>query len=451
MFKILVFAGTTEGRILVENLSNNGFFVHVCVATDYAKDILEDDLINISEVSKEKIKIYTGRLTVLKMQELMLNEGCDVVVDATHPYATEVTENIKAACENADKKYIRLLRGKSEHLSEADCDFVATAEEAAELLNKLDGNILLTIGSKELSKYTNVKGFADRLYARVLPMENVIRTCNELGFTGKNLICMQGPFSYEMNKAMLKQFNCKYMVTKDSGKEGGVPEKYRAAKDAGAGLIVIGRAYKEEGLSLAAVLKYIAELLNKGTFIVGEMTKDDNLPIKRDDGKEASGTNYIDWFPMFANIKGVNVLVVGAGQIAKRRINTLLKFSCNLKVIADKVSEEVLNLANQIDTTQMEQTKKFEFILKTFEENDMKGAQIVIAATNDRDLNKTIGQLCGQRGILVNVADAKDECDFYFPGVVVQDELIVGITAGGQNHALAKKAGAAIRQCVKEL
>lgn len=421
MLKILVFAGTTEGRNVVERLVEIGHFVHVSVATDYGKELLE--MSNGVFREKEQRIVHTGRLSIDQMKALMIEENIDLVVDTTHPFATEVTKNIKQACCDSGKKYMRLLRESSDCLNKEDFVYVDSMLEAADLLDQTDEKALLTVGSKELKAFINVKEYKERLFARVLPMEDVMKSCSELGFTGKHLICMQGPFSYELNKAMLQQLSCSYLVTKDSGKEGGLPEKYRAAKDAGATLIVIGRPTEEDGYSLEELLDTI---------------------------KEVAPANDADWFPLFTNIRGTQVVVIGAGKIARRRIETLLEFSCHLKVIAKDVSEEVLKLINHAQNDN-KGNKKIEIEVKNFEEEDILHAQIVLAATNNRELNQKIGQMCKQRGILVNVADSKEECDFYFPGIVLKDQLIIGITAGGQNHALAKQAGTIIRQAVEKL
>ena len=111
------------------------------------------------------------------------------------------------------------------------------------------GNILITTGSKELDKYTRLTNYKERCYARVLSVLPSVMQSIELGFSGKHLIAMQGPFSREMNLALLHQTEAKYFVTKESGKNGGFAEKLEAAEQAGAVLLVIGRPI-EEGLSV---------------------------------------------------------------------------------------------------------------------------------------------------------------------------------------------------------
>ncbi len=415
---ILVFAGTTEGRQLIEALLKmKNMFVCACVATEYGKEILEHE-------PAQNLEIKAGRLNLEEMQELMCR-GFDLVIDATHPYATVVTENIKSACDKTKIRYIRLLRGKTDFGPE--CVFVESTEAAVEYLNTTKGNVLLTTGSKELAKYTEVHDFHERLYARVLPMEEVLKSCNELGFAGKHLICMQGPFSYEMNKAMLNQLDCCYMVTKDTGKEGGAYEKYLAAKEAGAALVVVGRTEQEKGMSLQQVMN----------------------EISRDSVKET----FAEWFPMFVNINDRNIAVVGGGKIACRRIKTLLQFSCNLRIVAKEISEEIRQIVQEHIAINQKAglNRSIELLEEEFEIEDIIGADMVLAATNNREINQGIGQQCRERGMLVNVADAKEECDFYFPGVVMQGPLVVGITAQGKSHSLAKKGSEVIKNAVKDI
>ena len=252
MEKILVFAGTIEGRKIAEFLNDYGISAYVCVATEYGESLLPKG---------EHLQISHERLTEEEMEALIGREGFTLVVDATHPYASVVTENIKAACSAKNVTYLRLLR-ESENWESEDVVCVDSVQEAAAYLSGTTGNILATTGSKELKSYTVIPEYEERVYARVLSLPEVVKSCAELGFTGKHLICMQGPFSLEMNTAMLRQYDIRYMVTKETGKNGGFPEKVEAAKRAGATLVVIGRPIKEEGLSFTACKKALAEKLD---------------------------------------------------------------------------------------------------------------------------------------------------------------------------------------------
>jgi len=123
----------------------------------------------------------------------------------------------------------------------------------------LEGNIFLTTGSKNLKDFTAVENYKERIALRVLPMESSLKSALELGYKPANIVCMQGPFSKELNVATLKKFNSKFMVTKDSGEVGGFLEKVAATQEAGAKLIVIGRTTEEQGASYEEILKYLRE------------------------------------------------------------------------------------------------------------------------------------------------------------------------------------------------
>lgn len=243
MCKICVFAGTAEGRELVEFLSTRNLFVTACVATEYGETLLQE---------AENLTISRKRLTEREMEECFRKEQFDLVVDATHPYASAVTENICAACAATKTEYLRLSRNGE--AIPVDAVFAEDLSAAVHYLNSTEGNILLTTGSKELNQYAQIRDFADRVYARVLPMEESLQLCQKAGLHPSHILAMQGPFSLEMNIAMLKSVGAKFLVTKDSGSRGGFDEKIAAAREAGAKLVVIGRPPQKEGLSFEAVI-----------------------------------------------------------------------------------------------------------------------------------------------------------------------------------------------------
>lgn len=253
MYKVLIFAGTVEGRTLAEHLAEKGYEVHVCVATEYGESLLP---------KHAGLHISHKRLSRDEMEEKMERLGDAPVVDATHPYAAEVTENIRGACERTGKTYIRLLRD-TQKIDEKDCVRVESVSGAVEYLKQTQGNIFLTTGSKELRAFTEIEDYRERVFARVLSLPKVVEACSALGFEGKHLICMQGPFSKELNTAMLRQFDAKYLVTKDTGAAGGFLEKYEAAREAGAVTVIIGRPLAEEGVSLEECEALVQRLLGE--------------------------------------------------------------------------------------------------------------------------------------------------------------------------------------------
>lgn len=242
MKQIIVFAGTTEGRLLSEWLSGEGLSVLVCVATEYGSLLMKEG---------ENLEVRKGRLSREEMVHLFGKEEPPLVLDATHPYAVEVSGNIRTACESAGCEYLRLIRSADPiHEQENDCVAVESVKEAADRLAETKGRILVTTGSKELHYFTEIPDYQERVYARVLATPEVVAHCKELGFLGQHLICMQGPFSREMNAAMLRQFDASWLVTKESGKEGGFSEKLAAAREAGARVVLVGRPLEEEGVSV---------------------------------------------------------------------------------------------------------------------------------------------------------------------------------------------------------
>ena len=248
MYKVIVFAGTTEGNIICSFLQKNQIPTCACVATGYGTKSLTEDTC---------LKVQGKRMTSGEMAEFFREENPRLVLDATHPYAAEVTANIRKACEDTDTSYVRVLRQEGEKQKEAV--YVESTEAAVEFLNTTTGNVLLTTGSKELKKFMAVSDYQNRLYARVLSLPSVMADCSACGFEGKHLIGMQGPFSKEMNVATLRQYNCRYLVTKDSGQAGGFAEKIEAALECQVIPVIIGRPVAEEGISVAACKKLLAK------------------------------------------------------------------------------------------------------------------------------------------------------------------------------------------------
>lgn len=260
MYQVLLFAGTIEGRLLAEFLRTHHIKTRVCVATEYGQSLIDGD---------SDIHVSHERLTKEQMEELMDSMPGVLVVDATHPYAALVTDNIKNAAAHTGCEYLRLLRaGESMHENTGQglpVIYVDSAAAAADWLNGREGAVLLTTGSKELAEFTKVNNYEDRLYARVLSLWQVVKKCSDLGIQGKHLICMQGPFSVEMNIALIRQHQIRYLVTKDTGAAGGFPEKVQAVKETGTILVVIGRPVKETGKSLLECKHKLCERFHLGS------------------------------------------------------------------------------------------------------------------------------------------------------------------------------------------
>ena len=147
------------------------------------------------------------------------------------------------------------------------------------------------------------------------------------------------------------------------------------------------------------------------------------------------------FFPMFVDLSDKKIVVVGGGNIATRRVKTLLQFTRNITAVAPKTTMELHELGK---------AGSVNLINRPVKRTDFDMAYMVIAATNDWKLNDEIYRVCKEEGIYVNVADDKSKCDFYFPGVYMKDEVVVGITASGLNHKKARRVRVAIQEAMEE-
>lgn len=187
-------------------------------------------------------------------------KDADLVIDATHPYAVIVTDNIRRAAEETGVERLRLLRDDSDcETADEDIVYVKDASEAAAFAAADGGRVLLTTGSKELGVYADAMD-PERMYPRVLPVVSSIQACEDAGVPHRNIIAAWGPFSEEWNKAVLKDCRIGLMVTKDSGAAGGFAEKINAARSCGVKVCVIRRP-EEEGMALDQILAYCREKL----------------------------------------------------------------------------------------------------------------------------------------------------------------------------------------------
>ena len=185
-----------------------------------------------------------------------LLRGAALCVDATHPYAAEATRNIRAAAAAAGVEYHRLLRPASP--LPAGSVVLADAARAAAYLADRPGRVLLATGAKELPAFAALD--PARLYPRVLPTLAGIAACEAAGVPHRNILAMQGPFTKELNAALLHQFHIDYMVTKDGGAAGGFAEKAEAAARCGVQLIVLRRP-DDAGETADTILQRCRELL----------------------------------------------------------------------------------------------------------------------------------------------------------------------------------------------
>ncbi len=194
------------------------------------------------------------------------------------------------------------------------------------------------------------------------------------------------------------------------------------------------------------------------------------------------------YFPMFVDLSDKKIVVVGGGNIATRRVKTLLSFTRNITVVAPQMTAELLELGKTGKIEALLRPVKrqdFEFAYmviaatndwkvneqvyrvckeegvyvnvaddkekcRPVKRQDFEFAYMVIAATNDWKVNEQVYRVCKEEGVYVNVADDKEKCDFYFPGVYMENELVVGITASGMDHKKARRVRLAIEAAMTD-
>ena len=231
MKKLLIFGGTTEGRIIAQRCADEKIYADICVTTKYGSELLP---------VSGYINVIIGKQSTENIAN-MIKSGYTAVVDATHPYAENITGNIRAAadiCNYPKERYFRIKREPAEKAEGAV--YLESVENVAAYLKNLSGKIFIATGSKELPFLSE---FADRSRVRVLDDRDNIEICKKYGFD--DIVTGKGPFTEYEN---LRDFlGCDILVTKDSGKQGGFAEKCSAAYKLGMKIIVIKRP-EEEGI-----------------------------------------------------------------------------------------------------------------------------------------------------------------------------------------------------------
>ena len=276
MCKIWIFGGTTEGRLLAEYCSREKIEAWVSVASEYGEELLQEELMESGNAgnpdlnhntclakkslknvqASSVIKVLRGRMDRYQMEEFIRNQGIHLVIDATHPHARLVSEEIQEACGRTGVRLERCLRAEGEQNKARDWVEVDSIQEAVSFLSSVSGVIFATTGSKELEALCQIPDYQKRVYARVLPTSNVLKKCEKLGITGSHLIAMQGSFSTEMNTLFLRQTKAEWLLTKDSGRAGGFQEKVEAARENGTRVVVIRRP-EEDGISLEEAMEVL--------------------------------------------------------------------------------------------------------------------------------------------------------------------------------------------------
>jgi precorrin-6A/cobalt-precorrin-6A reductase len=248
---ILVIGGTSDGREIAQQLKNSGCIVLISTATDYGYNIAHNS----------GLDVIKGKLDCKGLVALMDNYLIRLVVDASHPYAEEITKNTLDACRKKDITYIRYCRPLGESIDNPLVVEADSYQQAAEKAVELGDSIFLTAGSKNSGLFfKRLQAKNKRLIIRVTPDPAVIGELLNMGVSPADLIAMQGPFSEGINIEMLKHFKADVMITKESGKEGGYQEKISAAIKLGIPVVVIKRPPEPPG-AICSIMQTVEKAL----------------------------------------------------------------------------------------------------------------------------------------------------------------------------------------------
>jgi precorrin-6A/cobalt-precorrin-6A reductase len=228
---IWIIGGTSETEQVAEKIRGKKDYI-VTVATYAGSEVLNDNNVIVSRMTWEQM------ITFIKERKITL------VLDMSHPYAIEVTNNAKLASETCGIKYVRYVRKKSKIHG---AKYFDSFDECIEFLKAVDGCVFFTTGIKNISDFERIRG-NNRFVYRVLPSLFSIEECIKNKLQMKDIVAILGPVSEDLNIAMFKEYNANYVVMKDSGENGGTEEKISACLKLGITPVVIGRE-DEEGIN----------------------------------------------------------------------------------------------------------------------------------------------------------------------------------------------------------
>lgn len=226
---IWVIGGTKDSRDFLEELVKHRKDIIVTTTTEYGAKLLE----NLS------LKVIVGKLDYDRMIDFVETYYITTIVDLSHPYAKVVTDNALKISDIKNLKYFRFEREEIGKTPKRYKEF-SNVENLIEYTKNLKENILVTLGSNNIPLFRDLKNL-EKFYFRILPKWEMIKRCEDNNILPKNIIAMQGPFCKNLNKAMIEQFEIKYLITKQAGNTGGELDKIEACDDMNVEVILLSR------------------------------------------------------------------------------------------------------------------------------------------------------------------------------------------------------------------
>jgi len=251
MSKVLVIAGTTDAKAVIEKLLEMNYEIAVSVTTRMGCGMLDEF---------KHLDIYQGKMNKEQITNLLKKIKPRCLIDASNPFSGEITRNAMNACKIQEIPYMRFEREK---LSYDDPNIVKVKNywEACEELLTCEGNILLTLGSNKIEIFTKIPDYEKRVFLRVLPDWKVLCKCENLGFNPKNIIAIKGPYNESLNVELFKYCKASVLVTKESGNMGGVVDKINAANKLGMKIILVDRLEENcanKSSSIEDIIKFVS-------------------------------------------------------------------------------------------------------------------------------------------------------------------------------------------------
>ncbi len=245
---ILLIGGTSETALIATALSREQFTVLVSTATDNELDVGLD----------EKIERRKGKMNEVEMTALIKERSISAVIDAAHPFAEVVRATALSAASSADVPLFRFLRGALEYDYERIVN-VNNHDEAAVVAFDFGKPVFLMTGSRNLLPYANeARKRGIKIVARILAHAESLLACRNAGLSEDEVITGRGPFSVEDNVDVIKKLGIGVIVSKDSGKAGGLPEKIESAKLEACDIVLIKRPAESFKNSYSSVSRLVS-------------------------------------------------------------------------------------------------------------------------------------------------------------------------------------------------
>ncbi|WP_121968096.1 cobalt-precorrin-6A reductase [Leptolyngbya sp. BC1307] len=254
--QVWLIGGTRESADLARRLSAQGVPYLVTVTTPSAADLYPD-----------AAQIRVGKLTAEAIQAFVMQQRVQCILDASHPFACEISQQAIALSQKQAIAYIRYER-PAQTDSALQQDGLLTVVESLESLIASDllhdQRVLLTIGYRHLARFTALRQ-TSKLFARVLPSVEAVAGAIAAGFASSEIIALRPPVSLALEKALWQQWQITQVVAKASGQPGGETIKQQVAQQLGVGLILIQRpaiTYPKQTSTLSIAVKFCSEALS---------------------------------------------------------------------------------------------------------------------------------------------------------------------------------------------